>query len=160
MLQLGIRYAFNPSWAVEFDFERTEWSSFDRIVIISGSPTSPTINTNNWEDANAYRLGVSYMASANTRLRFGYAIDETPQTDSALFSARIPDADRQNFSIGIAHNFGSWTLDAGYMFIKIDERTVNSSIPFIGGEANGTSVYNGVYKSEAHLFGLGAQFKF
>ena len=38
-------------------------------------------STNNWDDANAYRLGISYQLTPRTQLRFGYTLDKTGQKD-------------------------------------------------------------------------------
>jgi len=158
MLQLGLLYRFTNNFNMEFDIERTGWSSFDKIVIeyknTSGQQT--TTSNSNWSNVLAYRLGATYEISDNTRLRFGYSLDDTPQSE-AWFSARTPGNDRQLFSIGVGHDFGNWTLDVSYMRVEVDTRTINSSV-ILGvdrSEANGTNAYNGTYESDINLFGLG-----
>lgn len=164
MLQIGARYKVNPALAMEFDIERTGWSSFDQLVI--KAPTAPSASlkqitsTNHWNDSNAYRLGASYQLTPTTQLRVGYALDQTPQPN-AWFSARIPGANRNLYSIGIAHKMGSWSLEAGYMYVKFKDRTINSTTNYplqaAGGntDPNGTSAYNGTYKSSVDLFAIG-----
>lgn len=155
MLQLGLLYRINDRFNMEFDIEHTGWSVFDQIVI-EYAYSSVTTSTNNWQDSLTYRLGATYALSDNTRLRFGYSKDDTPQPE-ATFSARIPDNDRQLFSIGIGHDFSGWTLDAAYMRVVVDDRTINSSIvyPSAGTDPNGSSAYNGTYESDINLLGLG-----
>lgn len=162
MFQMGARYRISPPLALEFDFERTGWSKFDEIVITSASSGAVLVrSTNNWEDANAYRLGGSYDLSKTTQLRFGYTFDETGQTDSR-FNARIPDADRHLLSFGIKQEVAGWDLEAGYMYVKFEDRTVANTAPFgtYGTDANGTTSYNGNYESSVHLLGLGVSRKF
>lgn len=161
ILQFGGRYEFSNTWAVEFDIDRTYWKSFDVVDIKNTSGTTLTTSTNNWTNATAYRLGFTHQLSPKTRLRFGYTLDKTPQGDDR-YSARIPDADRQLYSVGVTHNFENWQLDAGYMYVKFDDRTYNTSVPFgtYGTETNGTSVFNGTYESDAHLLGIGFTAKF
>lgn len=170
MLQVGAKYQPSDKWSVEFDVERTGWSDFDRLQIDSAlSPTVPNItSTNNWDDSNAYRLGGMYKLTAKTELRLGYTLDQTPQGD-AHFSARVPDADRQLFSIGLAQDMGGWSIEAGYMYVKFDDRTVNSSQSYTqqliasagaNSDPNGTSAYNGTYQSSVSLFGLGVTTRF
>ncbi len=163
MLQVGARYKVNPALAMEFDIERTGWSSFDNLIItapLAPSPANRIVSTNHWKDSNAYRLGASYQLTPRTQLRFGYALDQTPQPN-AWFSARIPGADRNLYSIGIAHKMGSWSLEAGYMYVKFKDRTINSATNYptqaAGGniDPNGTSAYNGTYKSSVDLFAIG-----
>ncbi len=154
MLQIGLLYRINDRFNMEFDIERTGWDIFDKIVI-EYAYTSTTTSTNNWKNALAYRLGATYQLSDKTRLRFGYSLDDTPQP-AANFSARVPGNNRQLFSIGIGHDFDSWTLDAAYMRAAVDDRTLNSSTiyPSTGTDPNGTSAYNGTYESTVNLLGL------
>ena len=156
-LQLGVRNQTTDKLAIEFDVTRTGWSSFDKLVVDQDQyGVNIVTSNNNWDDANAYRLGVSYDISPVTQLRVGYTFDETPQSDD-YFSPRIPDADRQLFSMGIGHTLSNgWTIDAGYMYVKFDDRTIDSSTAAVAGsETNGTDAVNGSYESSVHLFGLG-----
>ena len=171
MLQIGLRNQVNPQLAIEFDIERTYWSSFDVIEIHHQHPAqsapppntipSPITNTNNWTDVNAYRLAATYQLANAWQLRFGYTFDETPQPDE-YFSARIPDADRQLFSFGVSYKPNSWEFEAGIMYVKFDDRTINQpDNTFFGNvlsgnpEANGTDAYNGTYESSATIIGIG-----
>ena len=157
IMQFGIRYTVNDKLAVEFDLDRTGWSSMQSILIKSkNSGALLTSSTHNWKNANAWRLGASYELNSKTQLRFGYSLDETPQKEDSLYSARTPDADRQTFSIGIAQNISGWTIEASYMFVTLDDHTENSSTAYtLGSEPNGTSAYNGNYEADGHMLGLG-----
>lgn len=161
MLQIGARYQASQNLAIEFDVERTGWSSFDQIRIVSAAlPGGQSTNTNNWDDANAYRLGATWDLTPETQLRFGYTFDETGQGDEN-FSARVPDADRHLFSIGIAQKLGGWTVEGGYMYVLFDDRDYVSTTAYVpGGDANGTLAYNGNYEANVHLLGLGVSTKF
>ncbi|MEA3274872.1 MAG: porin [Pseudomonadota bacterium] len=159
-LQLGARYAFNEQLAFEFDWTRTGWSEFDELEIKSQATGAVIANNiNKWDDANAYRFGLTYDVLPQTQLRFGYSYDETGQGDE-FFSARIADSDRQLFSIGVAQNLGQgWALEAGYMYVLFKDRDFRGSKPYtpvvdLGEEVNGTDAVNGDYEAYAHLFGL------
>ncbi|MCU7827945.1 MAG: porin [Candidatus Thiodiazotropha sp. (ex Myrtea sp. 'scaly one' KF741663)] len=156
-LQVGVRNQTTDKLAIEFDITRTGWSSFDKLIVDHDQyGVNIVTSDNNWDDANAYRLGATYDISQATQLRIGYTFDETPQ-DDAFFSPRIPDSDRQLFSFGLGHTLGNgWTIDAGYMYVKFDERTINSTTAAVAGqETNGTTAVNGTYDSSVHLLGLG-----
>ena len=157
IMQVGIRYTVNNKLALELDLDRTGWSSMQSIIIKSKASGSPiTSSTHNWKNANAWRLGASYELNSKTQLRFGYSLDETPQKEDSLYSARTPDADRQTFSIGIAQNVSDWTIEASYMFVTLDEHAENSSTAYtLGSEPNGTSAYNGNYEADGYMLGLG-----
>ncbi|VAX08726.1 hypothetical protein MNBD_GAMMA25-915 [hydrothermal vent metagenome] len=146
MLQIGLLYRINDKFNVEFDIERTGWNVFDQIVIEYDNAalgTRTITSTNNWDNATAYRLGATYQMSDKTKLRFGYSYDETPQPE-VTFSPRVPDNNRQLFSIGVGHDFGGWMLDAAYMHVVVDDRTVAA-----------TTFYNGTYESSVDLLGVG-----
>jgi len=155
-LQLGVRYALTPALAVEVDWTRNGWSSFDEIKV-TGDLDGSTIlkDTNDWEDANAYRLGVTYQLQDQTQLRFGYSYDETPQGDGH-FSARVPDNDRHLFAVGVGHYLSNgWQVEAGYMYVMFEERKYRSTTPYLGGgDINGTDAINGDFDAHAHLIGL------
>jgi long-chain fatty acid transport protein len=154
-LQLGVRYAFTEVLAFELDWTRTGWSAFSKLEV-EGTGTGETIftDTNDWNDTNAYRLGVTYQVRPDTQLRFGYSYDETGQED-AHFSARVPDNDRHLFGIGVAHLLGDGlSIEAGYMYVKANDRTISSSTPYRGGDVNGTDAIDGDYEMDAHLIGV------
>lgn len=156
-LQIGARYKISPKLAVELDWARTGWSSFDTIKVVGGLTGTILEDQNQWDDANAYRLGITYQMLPNTRLRFGYSYDQTGQGDD-YFSARVPDSDRQLFGVGVGHDLGDgWQLDAGYMYVMFEDRNYSGSRPYNPaepGEVNGTSAIAGDYKAHANLIGL------
>ncbi len=153
---LGVRDALNTKLGVEFDFDRTGWSRFSNIAVnaapVAGGATVLT-STYDWQSSNAYRLGFHYALSRDVRLRAGYAYDVAGAT-SAHFSARIPDANRQEFSFGASQRLGTWSLSAGYMYVLFNTRTYVSNTAFNGGDPNGTNAYDGTYKTHAQLFGI------
>lgn len=155
-LQLGVRYQLTPALAVEVDWTRNGWNTFDEIEV-TGDLDGATIlrDTNDWKDANAYRLGLTYQLQAQTQLRFGYSYDETPQGD-AHFSARVPDSDRHLFSAGVRHDLSDgWQLEAGYMYVLFEERDYRGTKAYLGGsDINGTDAIDGDFDAHAHLLGL------
>ncbi len=155
-LQVGVRYAFGADLAVELDWTRTGWSEFDRLEIVGGSSGALIFaDVNDWEDANAYRLGLTYQVRPETQLRLGYSYDQTGQGGDH-FSARVPDANRHLFGIGVAQTLGQGlSLEAGYMYVMMDERNIRSATPYEpGGEVNGTAALNGDYEMDAHVIGI------
>lgn len=167
MLQVGGRYKVDDKLAVELDVEQTGWSSFDTIDIKHSNPaisTNPISSINNWNDAMAYRMSATYELSPSNQLRVGYAYDETPGNDD-FFSARVPGNDRQTLSLGLAHEQAGWTIEFAYMYVKADDRKINSSTSFLAGlpgnaDPNGTDAFNGTYGLTAHLFGMGINTQF
>ena len=153
--QLGVRYEITDALAVEVDWTRTGWSEFSKLEV-KGKRTGQVIftDTNDWSDSNAYRIGVTYQVLPETQLRFGYSYDQTGQSDDH-FSARVPDNDRQLFGIGIAQTIGDGlSVEAGYMYVKANDRKFRGSIPYTGEGINGTTALNGDYEMDAHLIGI------
>ena len=157
--QVGLRYQVNPELALEADITRTGWSSFDKLTIKTTSPVGTITSTNNWEDTNAYRLGGTYQLSEDTELRFGYTFDKTGMPD-AYYSARIADADRHLFSIGVEKQLGDGlAIEAGYMLAKFKDKNFRSTTVPVS-DPNGTLAYNGDYKTTVQLFGVGLSKRF
>ena len=159
MLQFGAYYQATDKWSIELDVERTGWSSFDKLVISIPAAGQTITSTNKWDDTWAMRLGAIYAINEKTNLLLGYSFDETGQPDE-YFSARVPDAERQLFSVGVTHDYGGWTLEASYMYVMLDDRTVSSTTPPNPADPNGTSLYNGTYESSVNLLSIGLSTKF
>ena len=161
--QLGIRYAFTGKLAAEFDWTRTGWSDFTEIVVSStATGTALTRSANHWDNADAFRLGMTYDVTLETQLRLGYTYDQTGRS-SEYFSARIPDADRHLFSIGAGHSLGNgWQLEGGYMYVLFDDTDYRGNRPFnpATGDPNGTSALDGDYAAQVHILGIGVNKSF
>jgi len=159
LLQFGAHYQATDKWGIELDVERTGWSSFDKLIISSPAAGLTITSTNNWDDTWAVRLGAIYAMNPKTNLLLGYSYDETGQPDE-YFSARVPDNDRQLFSVGLTHEYSGWTLEAAYMYVMVDDRTFNTTTPPNPADPNGTSLYNGTYESSVNLLSVGLSTKF
>lgn len=159
-LQVGVRYEIiRDQLAVELDWTRNGWSEFQEIKVVGDRDGTTLIeDQNQWDDANAFRLGVTYNLVEQTQLRLGYSFDETPQGDE-FFSARVPDNDRHLFGLGVAHKLNDRIqLELGYMYVMLEDRDYRSTRPYdpvsAPGEVNGTTALNGEYSSDVHLIGL------
>lgn len=149
-LTLGVAWKPVDRLTLEFDADRTGWSSYKQLELKFGSELAAFNNkpdAKNWEDVWAYRFGAQYAVTPKLDLRAGYAFDSSPIPDSTL-SPELPDADRHNFSIGSGlHNeFGS--IDLAYMWVHWVGRAV----------ANEKQA--GTFKSDAHLFAVAVTYKF
>jgi long-chain fatty acid transport protein len=159
ILQFGAHWQATDNFGIELDVERTGWSNFDKITVTLADGTPVVNSTNNWDDAWAVRLGAIIALSPQTDLLLGYSYDETGQTDE-YFSARVPDNDRQLFSVGVLHDLAGWTLEASYMYVAVDDRTFTSTKGPNPADPNGTPAFNGTYESSVNLLGIGLSTKF
>lgn len=159
-LQLGVRHQTTEKLALEFDITRTGWSTFDQLEVKNEEYGVMLFTSeNHWDDANAYRIGMTFDLSAKTQLRAGYTFDETSQDDD-YFSPRIPDADRHLFSVGIGHKLADgWSLEAGYLYVKFNERNFTQTANGVHldnpDETNGTSAVNGDYEASVQMLAFG-----
>jgi long-chain fatty acid transport protein len=149
-MTFGVAWKPIEKLTLEFDAERTGWSSYKQLELTFGASMAAFNNKpdpKNWKDVWAYRFGAQYAATKNLDLRVGYAYDSSPSPDSTL-SPELPDADRHNFTIGsgLRNEYGS--LDFAYMWVHWVDRTV----------ANAKEA--GTFKSDAHIFGVSVTYKF
>jgi len=88
---------------VELTWDRTFWSEYDTFdfnfhTYIPGNPFEAAV-PRNWEDSDAFRLGLTWKASSVLTLMGGFAYDQSPVNDVTLdFS--VPDAHAWIYSLG------------------------------------------------------------
>ena len=155
-LQLGLRYEISPTLAAEFDWSHTGWSSFKELEVYGQRNGSLIFaDRNNWNNASAYRLGLTWQVLPATQLRCGYSYDQAAQDDD-YFSARVPDTDRHLFGIGVAQDLGDgFAVAASYLYVMGVDRDYYSSVPYTRTSGvNGTAAINGDYEMSAHLIGI------
>lgn len=145
---LGLAFRVTPNFLVETDFNWMGWSSFDAVPIeFTGGATNSLPDQEireDWEDANNYRLGLRWDASANNQFRFGYVFDETPQPEESV-SPLLPDADRSGFTVGYGRTGGRVGIDLALMYLDFEERTRFRSFENEGD-------FFGTYNTQAWLF--------
>lgn len=161
-LQVGLRYEITKDIAAEFDWSYVGWSRFKELVV-TGDATGGVISRemNDWSNASAFRLGLTWQVRPTTQLRVGYAYDQTGQGDQ-FFSARVPDNDRQTFGLGIAQDLGrGFSIEASYMYVMAEQRNFRSATPYTATSGvNGTTALNGDYEMHANLIGIALNMKF
>lgn len=156
---LGLGVAWQPidKLTLEFDAERTGWSSMDKLEFKFDNTQLSSFNNKpkalNWKDVWCYKVGGQYALTKNLDLRAGYMFDKNPIPDSTL-GALLPDSDRHSFSIGQGIHNDHFSLDLAYMWTHFVDRTVNNqNMTDLLGE-------NGTFKSDVHLFGASVTVKF
>jgi long-chain fatty acid transport protein len=156
-LTLAVAWLPTDKLTLEFDAERTGWSSFNNLNINFNSSQMSHFNNKpiplNWKDAWCYKFGGQYAVTKNLDLRAGYMYDTNPIPDSTV-GPILPDADRHSFSVGSGIHVDNITLDMAYMFTHFSDRTVNNQ------DMAATTGENGTFKSDVHLFGANISVKF
>lgn len=156
---LGIGVAWQPTekLTIEGDWERTYWSSMQKLQFQFDGPQFANFNNKpkplNWRDVDCYKIGGQYAWSKNLDLRAGYMFDKNPVPDSTIGPV-LPDSDRHSFSVGQGIHNEHFSLDLAYMWTHFVDRTVdNQNMTDLTGA-------KGTYKSDVHLFGGSITVKF
>jgi long-chain fatty acid transport protein len=157
VLAVSGAYTFLEKWTVELTWDRTFWSQYKNLDFdYETRITNPVLysafdvaKAKNWEDASAYRLGLTYKMNDVVSLMAGFAYDETPVPDATL-GFELPDSDAYLISLGSRFSITpKMDIGLGLLYDIKSERTVN----------NGT--INGKFKdASALLVSLGLSYKF
>jgi len=112
---LSVAYDVLDNLNVELTWDRTFWSEyenldFDYTPAIPGNPFEAA-QPKNWDDADAFRIGVTYDVSAAWSLMAGFGYDKTPIPDETI-SFELPDSDAWLYSLGFQYKV-SESMDVG-----------------------------------------------
>jgi long-chain fatty acid transport protein len=156
VIQAGFAVKLRDKYTTEFDFQWTNWSTYDELPFIFSQPTQALVSRNIpklWKDGYALRWGNEYNYSESLDFRAGAYYDWNPVPDATL-DPMLPDSNRFSFQAGFGWHNDKITIDVAYMYIYFFERDVNN-----------WAVYqivpnSGRYESSAHLFGLSLGYRF
>jgi len=136
VLSLAASYTFDKA-TVEFAYDRTFWSDYEQIDInYDRNLVNPVLVAafddpiaKDWDDVDAFRLGLTYQWSEALTLMAGFGLDGNPIPDATL-SFDIPDSDAWFGSFGFRYSYTSnWSFGAAYLYADKDDRSaVNSSV--------------------------------
>lgn len=149
-LSLGVAWKPIDKLTLEFDAERTGWSSYNKLELKFGpglTAFNGKADPKNWKDVWVYRLGTQYAVTPKMDLRAGYAYDTSPSPNETV-GPELPDADRHNFSLGSGFHNDYASLDLAYMWVHWLDRSVTNAKE------------SGTFKSDAHLFSVAVTYKF
>jgi long-chain fatty acid transport protein len=160
LIQLGVSYNASDALTLNADLEYTLWSTYDTLSIESDVPAFNNTEEHQWKDVACLRIGGQYKLSDQWKVRAGYLYDQNPVKEEH-FETRNPDSDRQGFSIGAGYTSGNVTIDAAYMYVLFNNRSISNSVM---DDASVTPMapdaLNGTYKSRAQLAGITIGYKF
>lgn len=157
-LIMGVAWKPVDKLTLEFDAERTGWSSYSELRpnYQSSAPVyANVLNTpipKNWKDVWAYRFGGQYSVNRNVDLRAGYTYEENPIPNSTL-GGDLPDSNRHFFNVGSGLHNDFASVDLAYTYVTFENRTIESS-------ANNQQIKSGTFKQDAHMVGVSLTCKF
>ncbi|MCC6349478.1 MAG: outer membrane protein transport protein [Candidatus Eisenbacteria bacterium] len=146
--------AWHPTkdWTWEADFNWTQWSAFDSLVI--QFPSQSALDTSVPEEYNdQFRVSVGAEHQLATfAYRFGYYFDQAAAPTESV-TPLLPDANRHGVTVGYSRKLGTakqWTLDWYYLALFFEKRSTE------GQERDG---FNGTYKAFANATGLSLAYR-
>lgn len=153
VLALSVSYDILDNLNVDFTYDRTFWSEYESIDFdfspaIPGNPYEAAA-AKDWEDTNAYRLGLTYGVTKELDIMAGIGYDENPAPDSTV-SFELPDSDAWLFSLGMQYKV-SENMDVGCAALydyKEDREVKNTTVD---GEFTGAGAF---------MFTVGMNYRF
>lgn len=170
MLSFGASYRVHPRARVEVNAVHWSWSNFEELALNFSPDATGTLSTvipEKYEDVWQWRVGAELTLGRRWTGLLGYVRDNTPQPKESM-SALLPDADRNDWSLGVQHAAGPWRLTASAMFVVNEERDnlVNGDVALFPEEAaDPVEVYlkrseAGSYTSKATIVAFGVGYRF
>ncbi len=156
VLALGVAYTMGQT-TVELDWDRTYWSAYESLDFqYQGGLQNPLLQAlysdpveKNWQDTDAFRLGVSHVLSDAITLMAGIGLDENPIPEATLLFD-LPDSDMMLYSLGAKWQITESTeLGCAYMFSDKEDREVLNSR--LDGEFSG---------SRSHVISMSVRYSF
>jgi len=104
-LNLAVAYTMPTKTTVEFVYERTMWSAYNKLDFKYINPVAEFIFGNpkekNWKNTNSYRLGITQELDTVT-LMGGAVIDKSPIPEKTL-GFELPDSNSYALSLGVRY---------------------------------------------------------
>jgi long-chain fatty acid transport protein len=134
-LNIAISKTWNNTFTLEFDYERTYWSTYKSLDFNYGQTiTNPALAAafdtpidKNWKDTDTYRIGATMIFDKLT-LMMGFSIDETPVPDKTI-GFELPDSDAKVVTMGFRYQQTeeiSWGL--AFLIDSKDPRTIPAGV--------------------------------
>lgn len=151
VLSTGLAYRINSDIVLSLDLNFTSWSVYDSLnFTFSEYPQLNSSSPRLYEDAFAVRLGLLVHSTQKLDIRAGLAYDQSPVRD-AYVSPELPDNDRIILSAGCGYRLNErFRIDAALVYEDIRERNEEFNIPH---------GFNGRYKSNIFILGLGFSYE-
>ncbi len=128
---------------LEFTWDRTFWSDYQQLDFNYDASLNPALAAfdtplvKNWDDSDAFRIGVTHRLNDAWTVMAGFALDETPVPAETL-GFELPDSDARIYSIGCVYQAGDrLKVGVSYLFDDKESRTVVNSSGINGTFDNG-----------------------
>jgi long-chain fatty acid transport protein len=143
VLALSVAYDVLENLNVELTWDRTFWSEYEELdfnfsPVITGNPFELS-QDRNWDDTDAFRIGLTWAVNNTWTLMGGFAYDENPAPAENI-GFELPDSDAWIYSLGAQYKV-SEQMDLGIaaLYDYKESRTVQTDDGRIDGEFSNAS---------------------
>ncbi len=156
-LVLGTVVQVSPQVKILVDYQFTNWNVFESLPIKFERIGLVTLQQN-FVETHALRLGGEYAFNRDTQLRLGFLTHGAAAPPETV-TPNLPEGARSEVTVGFGTKLTKGLrFDFAYQYVDQADRRGRSTG---GGSDNPTvDVNDGLYQSEAHLFGLSLIYKF
>jgi long-chain fatty acid transport protein len=127
---LSVAYDVLDNLNVELTWDRTFWSEYEDLdfnfsPVIQGNPFE-AVMVRDWDDTDAYRIGITWAVNDTWTLMGGFAYDENPAPEENI-GFELPDSDAWIYSLGAQYKV-SEKMDLGIaaLYDYKESRTVEN----------------------------------
>lgn len=159
--QVGLGYSGMVNTRFEGDFEWTQFSSFNQLLIKFSGPASSQNRTliQDYQNSWSIRVGAEHAFPVGIKGRLGFSYVKSPAPDVTV-TPLLPDMNRRNYTAGLGVPISPrYTLDAAYLHVntsgrrgRIVERTDPSQTAL--------DLNSGFYTLDANVFSLSIRANF
>ena len=166
-LNLALSKTWNDTFTLEFDYERTFWSTYKQLDFNYDEPVyNPILKAKfddpldrNWKDTDTFRVGATFKVDDQWRVMAGFALDETPVPVKNI-GFELPDSDAKIFSVGFRYQQNkhlSWGI--AMLYDVKDTRNIPANVV----DSNDNEVLNkggSFTKGGAYLTTVGISYRY
>jgi long-chain fatty acid transport protein len=145
----GVAYSPVENLELEANVVWINWSQTfangDLTINLPGGQA--TVQPQDYDDTVTFRFGVDYtLAKYKAAVRAGFIYDPTPIPTTTL-TARLPDIDRKNITLGASKMFGDYSAHLGLLWVTPGERDTAATPE--------QPLFKGTYGVQAFVISLG-----
>ncbi|MBW2466387.1 MAG: outer membrane protein transport protein [Deltaproteobacteria bacterium] len=146
VLTLAAAYSFEKT-SLELVYERSYWSAYKQLNFEYPVPLGDALLTlffddptaRNWDDVNAYKLGLTYFWNKQLRFMAGGGLYGNPVPDSTI-SFDLPDSDSWFASLGFRYQHNKkMSYGAACLHAEKEDRTAVDAAGVINGRFSGAA---------------------
>ncbi len=152
ILTLSTAYTFDKT-TVELTWDRSYWSKLNKLEFVFDGTTPDLLLDKDWNNSDAYRIGITHKCTDKFTAMLGFGYDETPIPDKNL-GFELPDSNALLYSIGGRYKMND-KLELGGAYLYDYKKTRK-----ISADDGNARIVGKFENAGAHVLTLGAIYKF